>query len=72
MGVTFIDYLTSVRIRKAIELLHSGELKIYEIAELTGYANQHYFSNVFKKNLGVSPAEYRRLIKNDNQTSSMQ
>jgi len=67
MGVTFIDYLTSVRIRKAIELLHSGELKIYEIAELTGYANQHYFSNVFKKNLGVSPAEYRRLIKNDNQ-----
>ncbi len=72
MGVTFIDYLTSVRIRKAIELLHSGELKIYEIAELTGYANQHYFSNVFKKNLGVSPAEYRRLIKNDNQTSSLQ
>ena len=67
MGVTFIDYLTSVRIRKAIELLHSGELKIYEIAGLSGYANQHYFSNVFKKNLGVSPAEYRRLIKNDNQ-----
>ncbi|WP_312446585.1 response regulator transcription factor [Lacrimispora sp.] len=72
MGVTFIDYLTSVRIRKAIELLHNGELKIYEIAELTGYANQHYFSNVFKKNLGVSPAEYRRLIKKDNQTSAMQ
>lgn len=72
MGVTFIDYLTSVRIRKSIELLHNGELKIYEIAELTGYANQHYFSNVFKKNLGVSPAEYRRLIKNDNQASAMQ
>ncbi|SEU32099.1 two component transcriptional regulator, AraC family [Lacrimispora sphenoides] len=72
MGVTFIDYLTSVRIRKAIELLHNGELKIYEIAELTGYANQHYFSNVFKKNLGVSPAEYRRLIRNDNHASTMQ
>lgn len=72
MGVTFIDYLTGVRIRKAIELLQNDELKIYEIAELTGYANQHYFSNVFKKNLGVSPAEYRRLIKNDSQTISMQ
>lgn len=72
MGVTFIDYLTSVRIRKAIELLHNGELKIYEIAEFTGYANQHYFSNVFKKNLGVSPAEYRRLIRNDNHASAMQ
>ena len=72
MGVTFVDYLTSVRIRKAIELLHNGELKIYEIAELAGYANQHYFSNVFKKNLGVSPGEYRRLIKKNNQNSSMQ
>ena len=72
MGVTFIDYLTGVRIRKAIELLQNDELKIYEIAELTGYANQHYFSNVFKKNLGVSPAEYRKLIKNDSQTVSMQ
>ncbi len=72
MGVTFIDYLTSVRIRKAIELLHNGELKIYEIAELSGYANQHYFSNVFKKNLGVSPFEYRRLIRNDNHSSAMQ
>lgn len=72
MGVTFIDYLTGVRIRKAIELLQDEELKIYEIAERTGYANQHYFSNVFKKNLGVSPAEYRRLIKNDSQTSSLQ
>ncbi len=72
MGVTFIDYLTGVRIRKAIELLQNDQLKIYEIAELTGYANQHYFSNVFKKNLGVSPAEYRRLIKTDNQAFSMQ
>ncbi len=72
MGVTFIDYLTGVRIRKAIELLQNDELKIYEIAERTGYANQHYFSNVFKKNLGVSPAEYRRLIKNEGQASPMQ
>ena len=64
-GVTFIDYLTSVRIRKAIELFQDDELKIYDIAEQTGYATQHYFSNVFKKNLGVSPAEYRKIIKKD-------
>lgn len=65
-GVTFIDYLTSVRIRKAIELFQDGDLKIYDVAERTGYATQHYFSNVFKKNLGVSPAEYRKIIKIDN------
>ena len=64
-GVTFIDYLTSVRIRKAIELFQNDELKIYDVAEQTGYATQHYFSNVFKKNLGVSPVEYRKIIKKD-------
>lgn len=63
MGVTFVDYLTSVRIRKSIELLHSDEWKIYEIAEKVGYTTQHYFSNVFKKSLGISPAEYRRMLR---------
>lgn len=63
MGVTFVDYLTSVRIRKSIDLFQDDELKIYEIAERVGYSTQHYFSNVFKKNLGVSPAEYRKRMK---------
>jgi len=63
MGITFIDYLTSVRIRKSIDLFQDEELKIYEIAEQAGYATQHYFSNVFKKHLGVSPGEYRRMIR---------
>lgn len=66
MGITFIDYLTRVRIRKAIGLLYQDDLKMYEIAENVGYATQHYFSNVFKKNMGVSPAEYRKSIKNTN------
>lgn len=63
MGITFIDYLTSVRIRKSIDLFQDEDLKIYEIAEQVGYATQHYFSNVFKKNLGVSPVEYRKMMK---------
>lgn len=64
MGVTFIDYLTRVRIRRAIGLLYQDDWKMYEIAENVGYATQHYFSNVFKKQMGVSPAEYRKSIKN--------
>lgn len=63
MGVTFIDYLTKVRIRKAIDLLFHDDLKMYEIAEKVGYSTQHYFSNVFKKNIGVSPVEYRKSIQ---------
>ncbi len=58
-GVTFVDYITKVRTRKAVQLLMEGELKIYEIAEQVGYSSQHYFSRAFKRVLGVSPVEYR-------------
>ena len=63
MGCTFVDYLTDLRIRKAIELLHDDSMKMYEIAERVGYASQHYFSNVFKKKMGISPIDYKRNIK---------
>lgn len=63
MGITFIDYLTQVRLSKAIELFENEELKMYEIAERVGYATQHYFSSVFKKVLGISPMEYRSQYK---------
>lgn len=59
-GVTLVDYLTKIRINKAIELFHNDELKMYEIAEMVGYATQHYFSSVFKKEMGISPLEYRK------------
>lgn len=60
MGITFVDYLTKVRIRRAMELLVNSQDKIYEITEKVGYSSQHYFCNVFKKIMGVSPAEYRK------------
>jgi two-component system response regulator YesN len=59
MGITFVDYLTKVRINKAVELLGDDELKMYEIAERIGYSTQHYFSSVFKKEMGISPIDYR-------------
>lgn len=59
-GLSFIDYLTQIRIKQAIRLLHDPTIKIFEIAERVGYNGQHYFSLAFKKVLGVSPAEYRK------------
>jgi two-component system response regulator YesN len=59
MGITFVDYLTQVRIGKAIELFEDEDLKMYEIAEKVGYTTQHYFSSVFKKELGISPIDYK-------------
>jgi len=60
IGVSFVEYLTQVRLRKAIQLLNDPTLKIYEIAERVGYKSQHYFCTAFKKVLDVPPAEYRK------------
>jgi AraC-like DNA-binding protein len=59
-GSNFIDFLTKVRIEKAIELMQTGEYKIYEISEMTGYTYQQYFSLAFKRYTGKSPKEYMK------------
>lgn len=59
-GTSFIDYLTQVRVKMAIQLMTDPSMKIYEIAERVGYNSQHYFSTAFKKVLGVSPVEYKK------------
>lgn len=61
-GDTFGAYLTRKRINEAMRLLQNPSLKMYEIAQKTGYTSQHYFSSAFKKALGISPAEYRRNV----------
>ncbi len=61
-GDTFVAYLTQMRVHRAMELLKNPELRICDIAEMTGYSSQHYFSNAFKKLSGISPIEYRKTI----------
>ena len=58
-GESYLQYLTSQRLNKAFELLADVRLKIYEIAELVGYSDQAYFSEIFKKHTGKTPMEYR-------------
>ena len=60
-GETFIEHLTATRLGKAKELLSSTSAKASEIAYMVGYNDPHYFSYVFKKNVGISPSDYRRL-----------
>lgn len=64
MGIPFTDYLLKLRMEKAKELLAHTNEKVYRIAELTGYQNSQYFVTVFKKNTGVTPAEYRKYFRN--------
>ncbi|MCP2033586.1 two-component system response regulator YesN [Planomicrobium sp. HSC-17F08] len=58
-GMNFVDLITERRIEKAKELLSSTQLKTYEIAQLTGFSESRYFSQLFKKKTGCTPKEYR-------------
>lgn len=59
-GINFINYLTNVRMEKALHMLNTTEEKTYNIAEKVGYIEPNYFSYVFKKHYGVSPSNYRK------------
>lgn len=63
IGVTFVQYVTEYRMEKACQLLKYTPLKTYEISEAVGYADSHYFSTTFKKQLQTSPSEYRKRNK---------
>jgi len=62
LGKSFIDYLNDVRIEKAKELLKDVKYKTYEVAELVGISDPHYFSKIFKKYSGMTPSEYKETI----------
>ncbi len=59
-GHSFTDFLARFRISKAVGMLADPAVKVQEVAELTGYASQHYFTRSFKKILGVPPQTFRR------------
>lgn len=59
LKMNFADYLTNVRIKNAIILMRDNELKLNDISKMVGYNTQHYFNNVFRKHVGISPQDYR-------------
>ena len=60
MGQTFIEYLTTLRMNKAKELLRCTGMRSSDIAGEVGYKDAHYFSYLFKKTQGMTPSEYRK------------
>ena len=58
--MSFVSYLTEVRLQNALNLLNTTDDKTYVIAGKVGYTEPNYFSYVFKKRFGVSPSKYRQ------------
>lgn len=58
-GETYTEYLQKARMKGARRLLRRSDLKVYEIAGMVGYNEYKYFSQQFKKIVGMTPGDYR-------------
>lgn len=65
-GMSFVEYLTGIRLEKAKALLMCTNMRSSEIAYEVGYKDAHYFSYIFKKVCGCTPKEYRARKGEDN------
>ncbi|MFC5452708.1 response regulator transcription factor [Paenibacillus aestuarii] len=59
-GLTFSEYVTEYRIRKAKELLQGGVERLQEVSRLVGYEDPKHFSLLFKKQVGETPMMYAK------------
>lgn len=62
MGERFSTYITKRRMEQAIQLIdQEKDVKIFEVAEKLGFTDSQYFSQVFKKQTGFTPSEYKKV-----------
>lgn len=59
-GRTFTKYMTDLRMDNALQFMKFSDMSMSEIAGKVGFNDYFYFSKLFKKNFGVSPAQYRK------------
>lgn len=62
-GVTISDYIATIKIDHAKELIDTHQYLMYEISDMLGFENPYYFSKVFKKVTGIAPREYENMKK---------
>lgn len=65
-GMSFLAFLTKKRVDEAVRLLKTTDEKSRVIGEMVGYPEPNYFSYVFKKNMGMSPAKFRKELATGN------
>jgi two-component system response regulator YesN len=59
-GVNFVDYLRDQRMARAMELMKTTDLRIYQIASAVGYDDAAYFAGAFRRCTGHTPLDFRR------------
>ena len=64
MKLSLFDYLLDYRVEQSLPLLREKDLSITQIAEQTGFGGSAYFAKIFKKEMGISPSQYRKSGRN--------
>ncbi|WP_339157681.1 response regulator [Paenibacillus sp. FSL W8-0186] len=62
-NMTVITYQTGLRMQKAKSLLEHTDLPVVKISEMIGYQDESYFSKVFRRQHGLSPLKYRKMVR---------
>ena len=62
LDCTFNDYLTRVRVEKAVELMKKPEFSVEQVSKAIGFKSQSYFAEVFRKYIGVTPLIYKNSL----------
>jgi YesN/AraC family two-component response regulator len=62
VGVTFVKYLTKVRLLKAKEMLADPDMRVQRVAELVGYTSTRHFTKLFTSHFGYYPSEQRKMV----------
>lgn len=62
VGESPIEYFSKLKIKEAKKLLRRGDLSVSRISDMLAYSSIHNFSRSFKKNVGISPTDYRKKI----------
>ncbi len=62
-GVSPVDFIRQMRIKRALKLLEEGKHTIAEVAYMTGFADPKYFSRCFKAEMSMTPTQYIAAFK---------
>jgi DNA-binding response OmpR family regulator len=58
VGVTPVDFIRQLRIKRATQMFEAGETSIQHVAYLSGFTDPHYFSKCFRSEMNCTPSEY--------------
>ena len=65
LGVSPVDFVKNMRVKRAGQLLEQNEFSIAEIGYMSGFSTPQYFNKVFKETMSCTPKEYKQRSNSD-------